>query len=273
MNKSLFPVFYGHDSKLPYIIRSAGHTANQEDIKRPNGYPHYHILICKIGSGMLKSNESNIELSKGRGFFCHPNIPHEYYALKEPWETIWLTFEGQGVQSLLNSIGMGYFEDINPTNGIKLAGIIEKIIDFLDSENIDKGYLSSVLLYEFLLEFMHCFSNSSNNSERSAPGRLKSVFAYIDENCCLEVTLEDLSRLLGITQRHFCRLFRQNTGQTPFEYITQKRIQKAKELLAANRNTKISEIALNTGFFSTSYFCRTFKRIEGITPSQFKVTH
>lgn len=273
MNKSIFPVFSGPESKFPYIIRSAGHSGSQENINRPNGYPHYHILISKSGSGMLNIADKILELSKDRGFFCYPHIPHEYHAVIEPWETLWLTFDGHGVSSLFDEAGIGQYEYIATQADKKLSAMTENIIRSLEPENSGKNYYSSALMYEFLLEFIHNISHSSNRSERFDPGRLKCVFEYIDKHYCLPISLDDLSSLLGITQRHFCRLFKQTTTRTPFEYILQKRIQKSKEMLCQERDLNISEIAGKAGFFSTSYFCRTFKRIEKMTPSQFRVIY
>lgn len=81
--------------------------------------------------------------------------------------------------------------------------------------------------------------------------------------------LESISKAAGVSSQHLCRLFRQTLNCRPMEYITKRKIQAAKMLLAETQKT-VDQITEETGFCDSSYFCKIFKRFESITPSQFR---
>lgn len=105
-------------------------------------------------------------------------------------------------------------------------------------------------------------------SVQIAPAVTKAI-AYIDENYMKQTGLESISKAAGVSSQHLCRLFRQTVNCRPMEYITKRKIQAAKMLLAETQKT-VDQIAEETGFCDSSYFCKIFKRFESITPSQFR---
>ena len=173
--------------------------------------------------------------------------------------------DGFGVLPFLKTAGIDGFKIISSDDSLKLIYIISRIMDCLDQEDLNKGYTSSILLYEFMQEFAKCFPVISYSAEK-----ISSVISYIDCNYQRDLSLDEISSVIGVTPRHLCRLFRQYKGQTLFEYIMSKRVQKAKELLVSSKDKKIDEISRIAGYNNTSYFCKRFKRSEGITPAQFR---
>lgn len=97
-------------------------------------------------------------------------------------------------------------------------------------------------------------------------GRVQS---YIDAHPGENLSLERLSEEARLSKYHFARLFKEETGQTPWAYVQRARIRRAKQLLATT-DASLAEIALRTGFFDQSHFTRTFKRLEGTTPGAYR---
>ncbi len=83
--------------------------------------------------------------------------------------------------------------------------------------------------------------------------------------------LEELVKILGMSQRNFNRRFQQATGVAPIKYLQQQRHKEAKDLLK-NSNLNISEIAFRVGYLDVSYFSKQFKSFSGITPKQWRST-
>ncbi|MDE7294184.1 MAG: helix-turn-helix transcriptional regulator, partial [Oscillospiraceae bacterium] len=81
--------------------------------------------------------------------------------------------------------------------------------------------------------------------------------------------MDDLCAVSGVSGQYICLLFKRTLGTRPMEYIAKRRIQAAKELLTSSDKT-VENIAIETGFCTASYFCKLFKRYEGMTPIQFK---
>ena len=92
---------------------------------------------------------------------------------------------------------------------------------------------------------------------------------YIKERFQERITLDEASQAVNASTRHFCKVFKQATGMTFTDYLARTRVEKAKQLLQ-NPHLRVSEIAFETGFESISQFNRSFKRITGKSPTQFK---
>lgn len=85
----------------------------------------------------------------------------------------------------------------------------------------------------------------------------------------IDISISEIAKQSGLSQRNFSRLFVQETGLTPKDYLILRRIEKAKSLLIESRLT-ITDISLEVGYNSLSKFIETFRKIEGILPSDFR---
>lgn len=87
-----------------------------------------------------------------------------------------------------------------------------------------------------------------------------------------DLSLNQLAKQLKLSPYHFLRLFKKHTGQTPLQYLTQERINLAKELLL-NTQDGIMEISLQVGYQNPSHFSTLFRRHVGLNPREFRVTN
>jgi AraC family transcriptional regulator len=101
-----------------------------------------------------------------------------------------------------------------------------------------------------------------------SPTRLRRVLEYIDERVGEEMTLDALAHVAGLSVFHFSRVFRQSTGQSPFQYVTEARVRHAKKLLL-QPFARIGDIALDCGFCDQAHLNRHFKRLVGMTPAAY----
>jgi Transcriptional regulator containing an amidase domain and an AraC-type DNA-binding HTH domain len=81
--------------------------------------------------------------------------------------------------------------------------------------------------------------------------------------------LSELANLVKISSYHFSRMFKQSTGVTPHQYVTQCRIEKAKQLLK-KPDLSIKYISQQVGFHDQSHFSKTFCKIVGLTPKKYR---
>jgi AraC family transcriptional regulator len=105
------------------------------------------------------------------------------------------------------------------------------------------------------------------------PRKLRKAIAMIDHHLADEqegrVALRDVARQIGMSYFHFSRVFKQSMGMSPTNYIAERRIERAKELLNETE-LPISEIALRSGFSSQSHFTAFFRKLAGSTPKDFR---
>lgn len=97
----------------------------------------------------------------------------------------------------------------------------------------------------------------------------EQVKEYLLTHACEAVTLDQVARHLRLSAEHLARVFRTQTSITIFDFLREARINRAKTLLAS-AHLSIEEIARETGYSSTTLFCRNFKRTTGMTPTMYR---
>ncbi|MCA0757712.1 AraC family transcriptional regulator [Paenibacillus sp. N4] len=173
------------------------------------------------------------------------------------------------------------FEQAKRTKTYKLRATenekrqLEALIDAIHAEERNRlpGSRQAVLLH--LQHILLMLSRSAYAPESpqpataAAPGWMTSILTYIDEHPGDALGLSELARLASVTPAHFSRVFKKLTGMNVTEYVTTKRIIRAKELLIETEDS-IADIAGRCGFESVPHFHRMFKKLTGMTPAHYK---
>jgi len=112
-----------------------------------------------------------------------------------------------------------------------------------------------------------------NNPDIEDTSKTEEIIAlaqkYVNENYDKKIALKDIAEYLYISPAYFSVIFKKLTGQNFVDYVNEVKIEKAKELLE-NSMYKVKEIAYRIGFEDYTYFCKVFKKIEGITPLEYR---
>lgn len=103
----------------------------------------------------------------------------------------------------------------------------------------------------------------------SVVNQLSIVLDYIDNHYSENVTLEQAAQLAGFSKFYFTRLFKEYTNHTFYEYLTEKRIRAAEQMLLIPK-FPVTEVSIQAGFSSLSSFNRTFKRNKGCSPTEYR---
>jgi AraC family transcriptional regulator len=106
-------------------------------------------------------------------------------------------------------------------------------------------------------------------SERKRPIWLQKTVDILHENFTESLTLNDLADFVGVHPTHLARVFRQFEKCTIGDYIRRIRIENARQKIIGSKESLV-EIALNTGFSDQTHFNRTFKKVTGMTPTEFR---
>ena len=137
---------------------------------------------------------------------------------------------------------------------------LQKIIDISDYGQ----------LYEwFEKKISNVCRNILTKKEESTMDIVKKAQMYIEENYAKDIVLDEVSKELQISPYYFSKLFKKRTGINFSEYLTNVRIDKAKELLTQS-SMNIKEISLEVGYSDANYFSRVFKKNVGISPTEYK---
>lgn len=95
------------------------------------------------------------------------------------------------------------------------------------------------------------------------------IRVYLETHYMEDISLQDAAEQLHYSDAYFCRFFKQNFDKSFIMYLSELRIEKAKELLA-DITVNIKEIGQKVGYRDSSYFTKVFKRITGVTPSEYR---
>jgi AraC-like DNA-binding protein len=116
---------------------------------------------------------------------------------------------------------------------------------------------------------------ASSEQQRCAgirPEVLARVLQLIDQRFNEPLRVEDLGRHACLSPFHFARMFKISVGQAPHAYLTTKRMQYARDLLAET-SVPIAEVARRVGFRTQAHFSGVFRKQVGVTPGQFRREH
>jgi AraC family transcriptional regulator len=125
-----------------------------------------------------------------------------------------------------------------------------------------------------VIEMCRISMTGRESGKVGSPGQLgnakrKLVQAYIEDNLAKDIGLDELAAVCGLTRFHFCRAFKATFGAPPYQYVSQRRIEKAKQMLATT-GLPVSDVANACGFNGASQFGRAFRGQVGLTPLAFR---
>lgn len=153
----------------------------------------------------------------------------------------------------------------------KNTGYLQLFKDILDTHR-SKSPLSSMRILHIFTKLMYSLSidNLHTSKDYILTSRIQSAAEYININYYKNISIEYLCSITGYSPAHLRRLFLKNHGVSPQDYIINKRIEIAKELLEDIPEKTIDEITDLVGISSSSYFCKLFKAKVGMSPTVYR---
>ncbi len=121
----------------------------------------------------------------------------------------------------------------------------------------------------FLDKVMAACQNILGKREEKSNSIIEMSKDYICNNYNKDISLDDVSRAVNISPYYFSKIFKEGTGENFIEYLTNIRIEKAKELLSTTEYS-MKEICTMCGYSDPNYFSRSFKKNVGVTPTEYK---
>ena len=268
LEKSIYP-YNPEAMSLPFFLSGIGGSEYQGRIDRPDGYKWDQILYCASGSGTLEFGTKEVKISEGDYFFLPKNKPHIYYPDGELWDVRWTAFEGSICDEILLRFGMTEPVVIMPADGTTMERIFDKMVISQENDILYCDYICSGLVYDYLIEFHRLMVADAGSARSRQLSMLLPALRYMHDNFRCDVSMTQLSEIIGVTPQHFCRVFRKTMNVRPNEFLTQLRLDEAKRLLS-EREASVADAAEKSGFRNAGYFSTVFRKHEGMSPAEYK---
>lgn len=233
---------------------------------------HYLIHYVVSGKGRYHIGRNTFTLQAGDTFLVYPNTEVVYYADEaEPWEYAWVGFTGSDASMILQATDFTTESPIIRQTALGEA-IHRQILHIYDARGNEFEHAVEMTgrLYTMLALFMK--SSAHTNSQKSVNTYVQKGIEYITSNYSYNITVEDIAKYVGLSRSHLFRSFETVLNQSPKEYLTDFRMKQACYLLE-HSDLSITAIANSIGFDNSLYFSKTFHKLKGMSPKEFRNLH
>lgn len=225
----------------------------------------YSIHTIVSGKGYYKVNEKEFDLGIGDTFLIFPNTRVHYYADEEnPWEYLWLGISGLYVKNIIESTEFTVESPILKGNAQTLfKEDLQNIYNFQGSD-----FASELNMIGFTYLFLSKLVTSEKQNQFGDRYAYKAK-EFIELNYSNGITSQQVADKMNISRSHLHRLFSQTFDTSVGKYINSLQMNRA-TLLLTTTSLSIGEISCSIGFENQLYFSNVFKKLFGISPSEYR---
>lgn len=240
--------------------------------ERKTGADEHILILCTEGEGWFEINGQRQVVHENEALLMPRNVPHIYGASEhDPWSIHWVHFTGASSD---------FFTTLLPRD-VHVLAVAPETVERAKALFCEcyEGFLGSFVLQQmiYVAQTLHhllgcVFFDNSAFSPTLRTSRFHSVREtqdYLRRNVHHRLSLDHMAEHAQLSKSHFLRLFKDQTGYSPVDYFIHLKVQHACMLLSATRRT-IREISLEVGYDDPYYFSRLFKKVVGVSPSQYR---
>ena len=266
------PALENDDSTLPFYVQEVGLTIAGSDyyVYREN---MASFLLAFTTSGSMTVEYDGVVTVSPAGTFgwydCRK--PMAYYVTPgiERAEAYFVHMYGSGIEQYTQR-----FRQLSDTGSIQIKdqAVISSCFKKLISLYAPGARTATTDLNACTLLSMLCMAvldQAALPQNQAAPDYIAEITAFLEEHYRERIDLERLSREFFLSKSYIQRQFKAQVGQSPAEYLTQLRLDRAKALLR-DKDMPIARIGEEVGIPDPSYFAYTFRRAEGISPLEYR---
>lgn len=254
--------------KLYYYPISAGHffCVKGYHLIRKN---YNSLLITHIINGTFTfvKEDKHITARAGDTVILDCYQPHEYYT-NDSFESIWIHISGANSFELFQEVEKSEGNLVKCRDIQHVKKLLFRIFESISGVNPPSELNMSLDIYKLFAELLNPQSIKSKG-EANYEDNIQEIKNYITENLNERLTVQKLADKTLMSISHFSRVFKQQTGFSPYEYVLITRLNKAKYLLQKTEMS-VAAIAYETGFNSESNFICFFTENEGVSPGKFR---
>lgn len=253
-----------HLQEIGTLQATKPHTSGRENLSS------YLFFVVLSGSGNLTYDDTNYELKQGDCVFINCRKPYSHATSNDLWKLSWVHFDGPTADNIyMKYLERGGLPAFSPRNMSIYEGILKDLQNIAQSDS----YVRDMEINEGLSKLLVCLMKDAWRPDTLPAFRKKtdlySIKNYLDTEYAKKITLDDLSQRFYINKYYLTRIFKEQFGTTINGYLLSVRITHAKSELRFT-DKSIEQIGLDCGLGAGYYFSRTFRTVEGISPSEYR---
>ena len=237
-------------------------------------YPHIrnHYLIHYVtkGVGYFEENGKRHKIRAGEIFVIHPNEIVSYYCAnkKDLLSFCWVGFDGKCAGQYFEETGLKKTNRVvNLNNQLFLSTVLDALSHVENNGAVDEMTLNSYLLN--CLRSIAVSAKKNNHHGKDSNDYVTKAIGYILSNYMKNISINEIAEHVNLERSYFYRIFKAYTKLSPERFLIEHRIDRAKELIKHDKYT-FTQIANYVGICDVYYFSKLFKRVTGMTPSEYK---
>ncbi len=271
--------YFFSDASCPLTYLSSGNLNSRDDFLHHRRTIPSHVLIM-VKEGQLFLSQNGIDHIIGPGHFIFLPADEEhfgYQASTGKLSYLWVHFlfnceiaTQTKLPSDLFSSGHYVIPEWGSIAASKRASLLfNQLLDLSRQDVIYSTQMLDYALSLLVLEISRELLDAQNNSSANMSAPVLHIMEWIKGNYYRPITVSEIAAEFGYNPHYLSSLFQKSTGTSISGYITKTRIDIAKSMLV-NYDVPLKEVAYTCGFSDEKYFMKVFKKLEGITPSQYK---
>jgi AraC-like DNA-binding protein len=257
---------------LAFRAREAGRFTVQKDAGAiACGREGYLILYTLSGKGELRCGEERLILSAHSLTMIDCRLPYELRCVGnggEPWSFYWLCFVGETCDSLYATATDDGYATYKAEDPPLVEAEFARILTLIHQPGVEASFTLSHSISQLVTMLIHLQCASSPKRSRHLETIARAT-SYIREHYATALDIDQLAKQAQLSKYYFIKLFKDFMNSAPYEYIILYRIDEAKKYLRVT-GMKISQVSVAVGFNDECNFIRTFKRLTGFTPLQYR---
>lgn len=244
-------------------------------------HKHNHMEIAYILSGkaIFNINNNSYEVEEGDIILINPEQEHYGMpvSIKKPSLEFFVGFSNFKFNNMIkNTLFLNEYPIIktNTSSRKKFLNLIDAIMEENSLNQTGKDYMLQSYLKQFIL--LSIREKQQENIPISEPKKStisKEIQTYFHEHFSEKISLEQIAKNLYLSPFYISKVFKEEMGETPINYLIKIRLETAKNLLINNQNLSIKEISSIVGYEDAYHFSKSFKKYYGVSPAEYKKIH
>lgn len=258
--------------QLPFYIEQFGHFyANPSYYTHREGMKSHLMIYTLSGCGQLIYEGIGYELTPNSVVAFDCDKTHFYHTQSDaPWEFLYCHYSGTAADLYGGLLNDNNLSVIVPCEHTTITEDFNSLLHLVQTQDPQKDLkICQTLLTLYTQLILSKKASSSARKHRQYTEEINQVIKFIQENYKQKLSTDDLASIAVLSKYHFIRIFKSQTGLSPYEFLINFRINQSKYLLRETTDS-VSVISESVGFGDINNYIRYFKKLVGSTPGSYR---